>query len=441
MVIVIGIDGQRMIAQRAGNYRPASEPTHFVENRRKKGPTNPLGLVLARVTLFQQDNRGEWFPVVGDAYWDEFAPIRDEWEDDLALGWRKTGRQILDPNGGWPRMPRLMLAKCATMQALRAGWPDQFGSLYAEEEMDRAGVINLMASEAADRAREESRLNAIAGKDAITVSFGDWALENVPVGQFADRVLAWIEAPGRTAVEVRHWAEANRDPLRNFWAKSPSDALELKKVIEAKSKEPSESAGSGQPAGTERSVRSEATAEDASPEKAPAEDSAACPGHRAAPALPTGRTAWGHLRSFYRGRREMRGYQIQRPATAFSAKSRYRRPRRRSDLHLKWIRTLPCAVCGKQGGIHAAHLRAGSPRHGKLATGIGQKPDDSWTTPLCLEHHILGEAAQHQDQELAFWKQHDIDPFVLALALWRASGDDELAFLVINESRNEALQA
>ena len=41
MVIVIGIDGQRMIAQRAGNYRPASEPTHFVENRRKKGPTNP----------------------------------------------------------------------------------------------------------------------------------------------------------------------------------------------------------------------------------------------------------------------------------------------------------------------------------------------------------------------------------------------------------------
>ena len=67
MVIVIGIDGQRMIAQRSGNYRPASEPTKFVENRRKRGPTNPLGLVLARVTLFQQDRGGEWFPVVGEA--------------------------------------------------------------------------------------------------------------------------------------------------------------------------------------------------------------------------------------------------------------------------------------------------------------------------------------------------------------------------------------
>ena len=171
MVIIVGIDGQRMIAQRAGNYRPASEPTKFVENRRKKGPTNPLGLVLARVTLFQQDNKGEWFPVVGEAYWDEFAPIRDEWEEDLALGWRKTGEKILDPNGSWPKMPRLMLQKCATMQALRAGWPDQFGSLYAEEELDRARALDLSASQEVERARAEQRLAAIAGEDAILASF------------------------------------------------------------------------------------------------------------------------------------------------------------------------------------------------------------------------------------------------------------------------------
>jgi len=52
MVIIVGIDGQRMIAQKCGNYRPASEPTSFVFDRRKKGPINPLGLTLARVTLF-----------------------------------------------------------------------------------------------------------------------------------------------------------------------------------------------------------------------------------------------------------------------------------------------------------------------------------------------------------------------------------------------------
>ena len=134
----------------------------------------------------------------------------------------------------------------------------------------------------------------------------------------------------------------------------------------------------------------------------------------------------------------MPGYQIKRPATAFTASFKFRRPRRRSDLHLKWIRTLPCAICGKQGGIHAAHLRAASPLHGKISSGIGQKPDDSWTTPLCAEHHIFDEAAQHQDQERQFWKRHGIDPFVLALALWRASGDDEVAFMVISELRNAA---
>ena len=239
MVIIVGIDGQRMIAHRCGNYRPASEPTKFVENRRKRGDTNPLGLLLARVTLHQQDNKGDWFPVVGEAYWEELAPIRDEWAEDPTSGApAKTGRQVLDTSGNWARMPRLMLAKCATMQALRAGWPDQFGGLYVEEELDRAKVLDLAASEIADRAREESRLNSIAGKDAITVSFGDWNLENVPIGQFADRVLAWIETPGRKPDEVERWADANRDPLRIFWARSPSDALALKKVIEARSAAP-----------------------------------------------------------------------------------------------------------------------------------------------------------------------------------------------------------
>ncbi len=196
MVVIVGIDGQRMIAQRCGNYRPASEPATFVENRRRKSATNPLGLVLARVALHQQDNKGDWFPVVAEAYWDEFAPVRDEWIDDPISGWTKTGRLILD--GYWSRMSRHLLAKCATMQALRAGWPDQFGGLYCEEEMDRAKALDIAASELADRAREESRLLVAAGKDAIMASFDDWKLENVAVGEFSERALAWIEAPGAT---------------------------------------------------------------------------------------------------------------------------------------------------------------------------------------------------------------------------------------------------
>jgi hypothetical protein len=128
----------------------------------------------------------------------------------------------------------------------------------------------------------------------------------------------------------------------------------------------------------------------------------------------------------------MRSFKIERPATAFTL-ARYRRPRQHAGRHLKWIRTLPCLICGKRGNIHAAHLRAASLRHGKLAAGMAQKPDDAWTLPLCSEHHLSGEEAQHRMQELAFWQTHSIDPFAVALALWRASGDDEVGFLVVIE--------
>jgi len=131
----------------------------------------------------------------------------------------------------------------------------------------------------------------------------------------------------------------------------------------------------------------------------------------------------------------MRGYRIDRPSTAFNRGRSRRRPRQRAAQHLKWIRTLPCIICGKRGDIHAAHLRAASLQFGKLAIGIAEKPDDCWTTPLCGEHHLFGVDAQHQGHELDFWRGHDIDPFALALSLWRASGDDEVGCLIVNEVR------
>ena len=132
----------------------------------------------------------------------------------------------------------------------------------------------------------------------------------------------------------------------------------------------------------------------------------------------------------------MRATRIDRPDTAFTgAGLPRRRPRQRADRHLKWLRTLPCAICGKRGNIHAAHLRAASPRYGKRAVGFGQKPDDCWATPLCADHHLLGDDAQHHGNELAFWARNGIDPFAVALALWRASGDDEMGFLILREIR------
>lgn len=98
-------------------------------------------------------------------------------------------------------------------------------------------------------------------------------------------------------------------------------------------------------------------------------------------------------------------------------------PRQYDPAYLGWIAALPCSVCLAHGdfkrGVHVAHLRGGSPDHGKRATGLAEKPSDRWTTPLCPEHHVNGPKAQHYHRggEEQFWADHGIDPFQLCLDL------------------------
>lgn len=238
LTIIISRDGQRVIAHRCGDYRPASRPPAYEADDSAKSPLNPHGIISATVYLWKQDPKtSEWFEVAGQAFWEEFAPLKDIWAEGEDGRNYKTGEQKLDDSGNWSRMPRLMIAKCAEMQALRAGWPEQFTGLYDEAEMDRAKVIDMAASEIVEHEREENRLKAVAGNDAITVTWGDgWSLENVPVGQFMDRALEFINESEWQA--VGKWKDANRAGLQMFWAKHPADALELKKAIEKASKPP-----------------------------------------------------------------------------------------------------------------------------------------------------------------------------------------------------------
>jgi phage recombination protein Bet len=248
MTIIISRDGQRVIAQRCGDYRPASKLPTYEVDRDLMSPINPQGIVSVATYLWKQDQKsGEWFEVVGQSFWEEFAPLSyasdqydyvetgDTWDNGRP---KKTKRlkenavQSLDDSGNWCRMPRLMIVKCAEMQALRAGWPEQFTGLYDEAEMDRAKILDLTATEFVEQERQESRLRAIGGKDALTVWWGhEFALENVPDGKFFDAVVEHIK--NLDPVAVSKWEDANRASLQIYWARHPGDALELKKLLEA----------------------------------------------------------------------------------------------------------------------------------------------------------------------------------------------------------------
>ena len=92
---------------------------------------------------------------------------------------------------------------------------------------------------------------------------------------------------------------------------------------------------------------------------------------------------------------------------------RQKQPRIRDEKHLQYIRSLPCCICGDDTTTEAAHIRSGSINHGKLSTGMAEKPNDSWCVPLCGKHH----REQHTMNEMEFWKCYRINPFILAMTL------------------------
>lgn len=95
----------------------------------------------------------------------------------------------------------------------------------------------------------------------------------------------------------------------------------------------------------------------------------------------------------------------------------------RDEAHLKFVRQQPCChFKGCSRPSEAAHIRMGCPARGKFPTGMGIKPSDCWTVPLCGYHHREGPDAQHRMSEEEYWKFRGIDQFALALSLWEKSG-------------------
>lgn len=254
MSIVTGIDGMRAIAARSLRYRPDEEEPVYTYDETLKGPSNPLGLVKASVRIWIRDaERPDWRPVAGVAYWDEYAPIIEESSEgyrwvETGETWADTGKpkkkkvaneggeiiRQVDPKTQWPKMGRVMLAKCSESGALRKAFPEDLSGIYEHSEMDQAFAREETPSQMVESVRAESRLLKIGGADGIIFQlFPNAPLESIAVGQVADRVLETIR-DFSSDQQMRWFESANVQPLREFWARAPGDALELKKSIEAR---------------------------------------------------------------------------------------------------------------------------------------------------------------------------------------------------------------
>jgi hypothetical protein len=86
-------------------------------------------------------------------------------------------------------------------------------------------------------------------------------------------------------------------------------------------------------------------------------------------------------------------------------------PRKRTKVHLLFVRDQPCLVC-QQTPCDAHHLKFAQPR------ALGRKVSDEFTVPLCRAHH---QELHRHGNERAWWANLQITPLAVAQDLWAAS--------------------
>jgi DNA recombination protein Rad52 len=82
--------------------------------------------------------------------------------------------------------------------------------------------------------------------------------------------------------------------------------------------------------------------------------------------------------------------------------------RRRDKLHLRFVASQPCVICGRHPS-DPHHLRFAQPR------ALGIKVSDEFTVPVCRGHH---RQLHQSGDEVGWWKSLNIDALSLARQLW-----------------------
>lgn len=81
--------------------------------------------------------------------------------------------------------------------------------------------------------------------------------------------------------------------------------------------------------------------------------------------------------------------------------------------YLAFLHQLPCVVSGAYG-VQAAHVSFANTALGHYGRGKGTKVPDRWALPLSPAEH----AKQHAMNEREYWRQAEINPHLMALAIW-----------------------
>lgn len=141
--IQIGIDGFRLIAKRAAKAEGVRIQHHnpiWIDDRGGEHKTwldreNPPFACRYKIQMVPTGDTVEM-----TVHMAEYMPLMDEYEG-TGDARHKTGKRV--PMGLWATMGASQIAKCGEAVTLRKAFPQDLSGLYAEEEMDQQGVIDL----------------------------------------------------------------------------------------------------------------------------------------------------------------------------------------------------------------------------------------------------------------------------------------------------------
>lgn len=182
IVIITGIDGLRLTANRSMAYAGQDEPDF--EMGEKKYP------VKATVTVYKIV-QGVRCAFTGTARWEEFYP-----GDKQGFMWRK--------------MPYTMLGKCAEAQALRKAFPAELSGIYSHEEMAQASNDKALVSTKADQVN--SLLSAPADIPDLEIE----ASPDIEVSGEPEQALGDYVIPVGRKHKGKKLSDLSPDLLKNF---------------------------------------------------------------------------------------------------------------------------------------------------------------------------------------------------------------------------------